>query len=82
MPNHIYVFHGIYFTMEVTLGNVGVAVAVCSTIIGALWRMKAYLDEKFSWVDEMYFEHCRETGKRIPRALADKFVKANGDSKK
>lgn len=78
----IYEFSRVQFTMEVTLGNIGVAVSICATMVGGLWRLKAYLDEKFSWVDELYFEHCKEVGKRIPRKLADKFVKPNGNGKK
>lgn len=69
------------FTMEVSLGNIGVAVSVLTAMIGGLWKMQHYLDQKLSWLDEMYYFWCKENGRRVPDALAKKFVKANGDTK-
>lgn len=64
--------------MQITMGNVLVAIAVISTGVGGMFKAMRFLEKRFEWVDEMYYFWCKENGRRVPDSLARKFVKPNG----
>jgi len=80
MANSVRIFGVVVqWSMEITLGNVLVALSVIITgVIGAVKGLR-FLERRFDWLDEMYYFWCKENGRRVPDSLAKKFVKANGD---
>src|SRR5208283_1007121 len=71
---------GVEWSMQITLGNVLVAMSVASGIIVSAHKIMRFLEKRFDWIDEMYFMYCKEHQKRVPKYLQDKFVKVNGDT--
>jgi len=69
---------GVQWSMQITLGNVLVAISVAGGITVSVHKIMRFLDKRFDWIDEMYFMYCKDHGLRVPKYLQDKFVKANG----
>lgn len=75
----------IRWSYEVTLGNVLVILTVASVGIGIaviLVRFFYRLFEIMSWLLEMYFHYCQQTGQRIPDWLYQRYRTINGNTDK
>jgi len=83
MNDHVWTIYGVDITMQITLGNIGVALTVLlgtAATLGFLIKFGSklvlYLDLMFRMM--AWWSH--QTGYPIPKEIAEKYAKINGNT--